>query len=274
MKKQDPTILIFGVVSVLFHLLLGLGLFWILPKLQPLKSAPEMQAIEVMLQDQGYQIADIEPPEKEERPKDSKFLGLYDSTVEKQQVSNRPSSEAARGSQKAERSPENKKEKEKETPTKPGEGMQMTMKAEQPSSKTAESPGSEEEGVEGLPEDFFPDFQVGERTYLNVLRFPKVGYFVRLKKIFKTTWNPSSAIRASIGGVQISRGQIEVVLAVTVDPAGRLAELNVLRSSGLPLYDTEALRTIRDSAPFAAPPAELINAPNGLRMAWTFSVYL
>jgi TonB family protein len=93
-----------------------------------------------------------------------------------------------------------------------------------------------------------------------------------MKKVFRTTFNPVPSIRQSF--LQIQKGQVEVVLGVTVDKSGKLADLMVLRSSGLTAYDQEALRTIRDSAPFAAPPPELLNAPGALRMAWTFTVYL
>jgi len=126
----------------------------------------------------------------------------------------------------------------------------------------------------GLPEDYFHDYKIGDHTYLNVFKYPKVAYFVRLKKVFRTRWNPVPALRASMMTAQVSRGQVEVVLGVTVDPTGKLAELQMIRSSGLPLYDQEALQTIRDSSPFASPPAELLDNTQKLRMAWTFTVYL
>ncbi|QQR80216.1 MAG: energy transducer TonB [Deltaproteobacteria bacterium] len=125
----------------------------------------------------------------------------------------------------------------------------------------------------GLPEDYFPNYKVGEHTYLSVLRFPKVSYFVRLKKIFNTTWNPRSALMYS-GMNQLAKGQVEVVLGLSVDKDGNLAEMFVINSSGLPLYDQEAQRTIKDSSPFAAPPKELLDASSRLRMVWTFTVYM
>ncbi len=262
MERQRNAIIISLSLSLLIHLLLVL-LFFVMS----LHSVPEPlkppSVVEVTIVNRPYQIADIEPPAKEERPEKAKFVGLYDSRVQEERVapSRRPG-----GSKKSAAAPvEKKSAKEKR------EGTRLAAKS--PEEKVTLG-GEGEDLFGGLPEDFFPDYHVGDHTYLNVLRFPKVGYFVRLKKIFKTTFNPVPSLRASLMTTQVSKGQVEVVLGVTIDRAGRLAELRVLRSSGIPRYDQEAVRTIQDSAPFAVPPAELLNSPTGLRMAWTFTVYL
>lgn len=231
-KQRDP-IALFLLISLIFHLL-----FLGITSLRPSDHSKKPEEVELtILDNRSYQIADIAPPKKEEKPKDSKFLGLYDSRVEQERVRSAP--------------PQKKAHHEKER----GEGPHQDL-------------------FESVPDDFYPDHKIGDRTYLNVLRFPKIGYFVRLKKIFKTTFNPGPAVRPYLFSNQISRGQIEVSLAVSIDRAGRLAELFVIRSSGLSLYDKEALRTIRDSAPFATPPSEILDSSSLLRMVWTFTVYL
>ncbi len=125
-----------------------------------------------------------------------------------------------------------------------------------------------------LPEDFYPDYKVGPHTYLNVLRFPNVQYFVRLKRIFKMTFNPIPILRNFAIARQVSRGHVEVVLGVVIDGGGRLARLFVIRGSGFREYDGEALRTVRDSSPFAKPPSNILGPDGQLRMSWTFTVYL
>lgn len=235
--RKRPEIIFFILLSILLHLVF-LGF---LARQEKPKSPAE---VEVVLLKTPYQIADIQPPEKEERPEKAKFLGLYDSRVEKEQVA-------------VTRSPR----KEATAESREGEGMRLAAR-------------TPDETLESLPEDFYPDYQVGDRTYLNVLRFPKIGYFVRLKKIFKTTFNPVPAIRPYYLTNQVSRGQVEVVLGVSVDRTGDLAELFVINSSGLDLYDREAMRTVRDSSPFAAPPDDLLDKSSKLRMVWTFTVYL
>ncbi|HSA58190.1 MAG TPA: TonB family protein [bacterium] len=284
MKRSDR--IIFAVlVSILLHFfLLGMAAYFSLI-LPPGTSEPVAEKpVEVILvEDRPYQIADISPPEKEERPDDAKFLGLYDSKVAQETVStdSGPSAHAAgkkvshkEATEKLEKNPEKAKAPKMAGPGKEGYTIAAIPKPSSPKESAPDSAsGSNGEDLfEGLSEDFFPNYKVGDKTYLNVLKYPKIGYFVRMKKVFRTTFNPIPSIRQSF--LQIQKGQVEVVLGVTVDKSGKLADLMILRSSGLQAYDQEALRTIRDSAPFAKPPAELLNAPDALRMAWTFTVYL
>ncbi len=120
--------------------------------------------------------------------------------------------------------------------------------------------------------DYFPDYKVGGHTYLNTLANPNIAYYVELKRRFRNTFNPVPALQGHLNA--ISRGQISVVLGVTVDRSGNLANLIVIRSSGLESYDREGLRTVRSSSPFTTPPPNLLEADGQLRMAWTFIVYL
>ncbi|MBI1908728.1 MAG: energy transducer TonB [Deltaproteobacteria bacterium] len=259
---------IFLVVSLLLHLLF-LFLFSAGISLPVAKKPPEL---EVILQ-RPYQIADIAPPLKEERPDKAKFAGLYDSRVEEEKVAVSPpqvqSTPSKPAGEKQQERPVRDKARGDSPRAKKGElAMKSPTEEESLEEKLKRAGAAELE----IPEDFYPNTKVGDHTYLNVLRFPNVSYFVRLKKIFKTTFNPVAALRAS--SFQISRGQIEVVLGVAVDRGGQLAKLFVIRSSGVSDYDQEALRTIRDSAPFSAPPEEFLDPEGQLRMSWTFTVYL
>ena len=249
------TIVIAVLFSFLLHLLfVGFGLYWdFLGSSKPVTSKDVVEVI-LVTRKSGYQIADIEPPKKEERPEKAKFKGMYDSKVPEETVA--PTRMSA-----------------SHPPSSPSMPIPRVGTGTRPVLKT---PQKEVEDYfnGGVSEDFFPDYKVADHTYLNVLRFPKVGYFVRLKKIYRTTFNPVPVLRAAFSSNQVSKGQVDVVLAVTVDRSGRLADLKVLRSSGIPGYDHEAIRTIHDSAPYAAPPSELLDSESTLRMAWTFTVYL
>ena len=284
MKRRDKIVFAF-LLSILLHFfLLGVGAYFsiVLPPGEPMPIAAGPVEV-ILVEDRPYQIADISAPEKEERPEDAKFLGLYDSKVERETVStdSGPSSHAA-GKKVSHKEATEKLEKHPEKPRPPktaaSEKGDYTIAAKpkerplQESAPDSQSGSDGEDLFEALSEDFFPNYKVGDRTYLNVLKYPKISYFVRMKKVFRTTFNPIPSIRQSM--LSISKGQIEVVLGVTVDKSGKLSDLMVIRSSGNPAYDQEATRTIRDSAPFAAPPSEFLNGPGVLRMAWTFTVYL
>ena len=261
---MNRRILIFLLASVLLHLfLILLATQW--PCHPQSKIPPREKVIEVDLAkpDFPHRIADIPEPRVQQVPKHPKFLGVYDSQVEEETVAPSPAHpQAERQKEAPEKKPAPKPEPSESAP-------KLAKKPPEPAASEKINP-LEDSGA--YPADFYPDYKVGDHTYLNVLRFPKVGYFVRLKKIFKTTFNPVPVLRQQIN--QITRGQVEVVLGVTLGGNGRLEDVKVIHASGLQAYDAEALRTIRDSSPFAAPPKELLDANGKLRMSWTFTVYL
>jgi len=257
LENRDRILLFFFILSLLLHV----AFLYLLNVKIPLESE-DREGLEVLLLNK--KIADINPPERQERPDKADFLGLYDSRVDEEMVAKtlpRPSV------------PQGKK-----APKQSKSRQESAYALDTPFFKYKENhthAGDEGWQIEdNLPEDYYPNYRIGPSTYLNVHRYPQITYFVRLKKIFKTTFNPVPSLRQSFATNIISRGQVEVVLGVSVDRAGVLKNLFVINSSGLDLYDKEALRTVRDSSPFAAPPDNLL-APDGLlRMSWTFTVYL
>lgn len=124
----------------------------------------------------------------------------------------------------------------------------------------------------GNPDEFLPDYKIGDRTFLNTLANPHILYFVELRQKFRFTFSPASVLRGRLN--EISRGKLEVVWGVSVDSSGNLKDLILLRSSGMTDYDKEAKRTIAASAPFSKPPFNLLDKNGQLNMAWTFVVYL
>ena len=122
--------------------------------------------------------------------------------------------------------------------------------------------------------DFMPGVKIGDKTYLNAAAMPNVQYFTRLKRIFRIRFNPRNALLNHFRHNRVSLGKINVTMAVEVSPSGHLQRLFVMRSSGIPGYDHEALRTVRQSAPFSAPPKAIQGKDGVLRMTWHFTTYL
>jgi TonB family protein len=128
-----------------------------------------------------------------------------------------------------------------------------------------------------LPEDYFPHYKHGGHTYINVLRYPGIDYFVEVKQSVSTAWNPVPVLREHMQFVTRQRA-ISTVLGIVITDAGKLEEAFVLKSSGLKPFDREALRAFRSTFPFFAPPKQLLAldgiADNRLRMSVSFRVYL
>lgn len=176
---------------------------------------------------------------------------------------------------------------------KPSDFKEFTQKLPKESAKDAKLAKKHEEdpdnlytaptsGKPGLPgagdefvHDFMPNIKIGDKTYLNAAAFPDVQYFTRLKRAFRMRFNPAPPLRQHLASNRIIVGKVVVSMAMTVSSGGQLTELFVVKSSGIPGYDEEALQTVRQSAPFSAPPDKVLDKKDGkLRMTWSFITYL
>ncbi len=339
-QKRKRFILLFFLISILFHTLLGFVLY-ILPKFVkgPEIAKQETEVLWVSPEMLPPEIADIEKPKIEQRPQKAKFAGQYDSSVKEEVVArsktkpkvikeNPDSSEepekTAKASKPAKTSPSQKSSQEKPKPVAKADSEQKdqedkVVKKESPNPKTevksdksipkdlhdfslkpedvfktakvekkseASSPKdlSFKSAGSGLSlgrssapdlfaHDYYPDYKIGGKTYLNVMKMQDVGYFVRMKRILKMRWNPVPSVQRALMANRLSMGKIECVVGLSLSPSGSISELFVIRSSGVGGYDQEALQTIRDSSPFSSPPEQFLK-DGQLHMSWTFTVYL
>lgn len=291
--RDRPSYVIPLTISCILHLLIALMVV-ILPMRMP--HEPRETVIEVFPEspDQipppakdALRIADIDEPAVQDRPAKAKFAGLYDSSVKEEMVGSGAlkgsggkgrgaGADKARAVEKTKTKTDSRiHAKDKLTAVDPdlfAMREPATTRTSREETKTT-SVGRVSVGG-GSSGDYFPDVKRGEHTYLNVLRYPEVSYFVRLKRAFRTTFNPVPPLQNYFSVNQVARGSIEVILAVGVDESGSLAELFVLSGSGIPGYDHEAMRTVRASSPFSKPPEKFLASDGVLRMMWTFTVYL
>lgn len=266
-------------ISILLHILVVI--FIIFFRL-PMPKVVTPTTIEVF-DAQGMQIADQMVPGNRQKPKKAEHIGVEDNAVTEQTVARpeRPQPRQQRSS--ASKLPFTKDSfyaidpnlftMRQPTKQKLDRNLEPASPKKRSLPRTVVSSTMNIESQAYLSEDYYPNYNFGAHTYVNVLRYPDVEYFVRLKRMFKQTWNPVSAVQQYLasGGARVN--SIAVVLAVSVDPNGNMSELFVIKSSGSGQYDQEALRTVRANAPFSAPPPKILKN-NLLRMSWTFIVYM
>lgn len=277
MSRLKKNMILALAISIMIHLLVTVGVYL----LANLSQSDVLPIVDAVLVDEshGWQTVDIPEPLKQEKPDNAKYLGQYDMKTNHETVQDPrltlPSREAARSS--AGGNPPPPLDPSKLTSF---DRQLFAMNDARPSPKGAKSTlqteVSEQLGKESgvLPEEYFNDYRFGEHTYLNVLRHPDVEYFVRLRRVFRLAWNPIPVVRQALAFQQVTRGQVRVVLAVTVNKKGELDELFVLHGSGVPGYDDEALRTVKASSPFSTPPTKFLENDGRLRMCWSFIVYM
>lgn len=273
------------IISIILHILFS---WFMAEKFKQIDLAQQQAAKEAMLNNQ-FQIIDLVQTPNKIVPKKSRFMGVESNSTNEETVAvkRKPAAPTA-NSQASQKTPKSTKSRIEEIQEKmdslqeaqksalPAPNKKTSAQHRAPSTAIAKSSTGQE--LFSLPEDYFPDYKHGGHTYVNVMRHPSVGYFVELKRALKIAWNPMSAIHNGGYGILRSKGKISVVVGVAVDDKGNLAELFVLRSSGAPAYDREALRTFQATFPFFPPSAKAL-AISGkpdkmIRMSWDFQVYM
>lgn len=302
--KLRHALLIALILSLLLHLAVMLGLIYIHI---PMPTNANQQPIEVF-DAQGMNLADTNIPANRQIPKTARAIGVENNAVTQETVA-RPTRPQPQVQQRTTtRSPSRSQQQsggEHASRLNPRNRFSeprlpfnsRSLYAVDPSLFAMHSPGQMEtqsgsprrsqrkgssrsamtydmSGASSMPlsDDYLPDYRFGDHTYVNIFRHPDVEYFVMLKRIFRQTWNPEPPVRMSVAtGYQLVL-PLRVVLAVAVSPQGALSELFILKKSGMPAYDEEALRTIRASSPFSTPPAKLLK-DGAVRMAWSFILF-
>ena len=84
------------------------------------------------------------------------------------------------------------------------------------------------------------------------------SYYRAMKRKLLQHWNPDRSIRQA------------TVFNVEIDKSGRLTNIAIVQSSGTESFDREAMRTFRQSSPFAPLPPEF--PLESLKVTWTFFI--
>lgn len=99
----------------------------------------------------------------------------------------------------------------------------------------------------------------GDRTELNAYRSMYWSFFQRVHQRIEQNWAPLDAFARHDPSFQLyGRQDRYTILRITLNSDGTLRHAVVDRSSELPFYDEEAIRTVRAAAPF-------LNVPEGLK---------
>lgn len=257
-------------LSILIHLLL-LYFFHEHIDLLADKIPPQPVWVDLKNIQAPEKLVDMPKPLYEEIPEKPTAESLYNQKVAQETTNAMPARPQTQQDK-----PEQKELPKNDNIKKAMEELQAAKIAagEMPQQSQQRIPGMPGQNVSSnsFPDDYYPDYKIGNRTYINTLANPNLRYFVELKRKFKLTFNPAPALRGHIN--EISSGQINVILGVTVNAKGELVDLIVIRNSGMQAYDQEGIRTVRSSSPFSAPPTNLLDKDGTLSMAWNFIVYL
>ena len=106
--------------------------------------------------------------------------------------------------------------------------------------------GGKTTGEEGVTEEGGGGFRL---TPLNAPEVQYISYFASIKRKIELVWQyPYEAATAGIQG--------ELTLDFVIARSGKVASIELIRSSGSKILDDEAIRSIRKAAPFDPIPTQ------------------
>jgi TonB family protein len=118
--------------------------------------------------------------------------------------------------------------------------------------------------------DALDDVAEGTENHLNSDRFRFASFFNRMRDMIDEQWDPNAAMaRTDPDGRKYGRTTRKTLLHIVLTPKGAVDKIDLLRSSGVPELDKEAIRSVHQAAPFVNPPPEMVD-PATNRIAFDF----
>lgn len=251
------------------------------------------------------QIVEVDEVGRKEKPKDSKFLGKTDRTVDRQSVaqtsaphkaagkgkrdavSKRPAKQTVAKAKKAKKTQKRQQDKIKRVKSKApkklsfkdlsmGKKLAMTP-TRTPSASQAQGLKTGQRDKTGLAQsnDFVEEIPLGDVTALNTVEYKYYGFFYRIKKRLEQYWGASIQDKAKglyKSGRSIASGENFITsLTIVLDDKGKIVDIQLKGTSGLKELDDAAVDSFNKAGPFPNPPQGLIKDGRA-QIQWGFVV--
>ena len=227
------------------------------------------------------QIVQNENQGKNERPKDSRFLGEKDQTFEKSTIAKRVGifEESGKGVADGQKKVggENKPEKSMEAKklsfddlkmgSLPSEAIEKfkkggkTLEKEKGGRALGSVNGQNKDPGLSATNDYINDVPIGEVTNLNTIEFKYYGFYNRIRKRLEQYWGNSLRQKAEAFFKQGRSFSSEVKitsLLVTIDSKGNITKVVLKSTSGINELDEAAIESFNKAGPFPNPPTGML----------------
>lgn len=123
--------------------------------------------------------------------------------------------------------------------------------------------------------DYLGDLDEGDATSLNSKKWKFAAFFNRMKSQVRDEWHPDQLLSRHDPSGNIYGGKDRVtMLRVQLSLDGRVADVSVVKSSGIEFLDDEAMSAFRRAQPFSNPPEQLAEPDGMIRFQFGFVVQI
>lgn len=258
---------------MLLHVLVGVVAYVFWP--QPKPNYPK--SLQVWLSEPQKPKAQHVPPtlvvespthEQGVRPDDAKLLSDFDHKAQQERLKKALAQDGAHHS---------KSEVSKHQPRFAQKGFKQNLKGTQASDDPLglKPQLGDNHHVSEAGSDYISKMQQGDSTQLNTWQWQHAPFFNRIKSRIGKNWSPHSQIaRFDPQGQQLGQMDRTTVLAIRIDSMGKVLEVLVQQPSGVSYLDEEAMRAVKEAAPFLYPPRELFDEQGQFSFVFAFHVLL
>jgi len=113
---------------------------------------------------------------------------------------------------------------------------------------------------------FVERLSLGRELKLTARALDYGAYINRMRTKLSQRWNPQGTISPAM----YSQRLVSIDVAVVLNAKGEIVELRTLEGSRFLRFDEEAMRSLREAAPYPNPPKSLIQDDGLIYMPWTF----
>lgn len=122
--------------------------------------------------------------------------------------------------------------------------------------------------IGAAPNEYLPEEEEGDGTFLNTRSFKYAGFFNRIKQALDQYYDIHRiARRDPTGTIYFTKDRI-TLLHVTLNAKGELEDIRIVQSSGLDFLDMEAVAAFRRAQPFPNPPPGMLDEDSKLRIPY------
>ena len=232
------------------------------------------------------QIVNNDNQGRQEKPKDSRFLGEKNQTYDRQtQAKNVDSHNIGGVGQKGkeDKKPiEKKVAKEKTKPTSLGDfalGSKAVPTFDESPEKTVKERGEAlgDPSRKGLTSnnDYIDDVALGDATHLNTTEFKYYGFYFRIRQKLEQYWGMGLREKAQAlfkSGRKLAMNETHITsVEVELDPFGKILNVSIKGTSGVKELDDAAVESFRKAGPFPNPPQGML-VKGRVVLSWGFVV--